>query len=95
MARNFGNSENDRAFQWLTQRDSMQAAMLEEAMRNYAHPVYDPADVGTHLMRALSAPMAKYAGDPTQVDAVLLAVAVIDYSCQQGWDVVEEIGSSS
>jgi len=94
MAGKLGNSENDKAFQWLTQRDSMQAVLLEDAMRNYAHPVYDPADVGTHLMRALSAPMAKYAGDPTQVDAVLLAVAVIDYGCQLGWDVVEEIGSS-
>ena len=95
MTSNFGNSENDKAFQWLTKRDSMQAAMLEDALRNYAHPVYDPADVGTHLMRALSAPMAPYDGDPTKVDAVLLAVAVIDYGCQQGWDVVEEIGTSS
>ena len=95
MTGHFGNSENDRAFKWLTQRDSIQAALLEDAMRNYTHPVYDPADVGTHLMRALSAPMDPYDGDPTKVDVVLLAVAVIDYGCQQGWDVVEEIGTSS
>lgn len=94
MAKNFGNSENDRAFQWLTKPDSIQVVLLEDAMRNYAHPVYDPADVGTHLMRALSAPMARYAGDPTKVDPVVLAVAVIDYGCRHGWDVVQEIGTS-
>ena len=54
----------------------------------------DPAEVGTHLMRALSAPMAEFAGDPTKVDAVLLAVAVIDYACQRAWDVVQEIDTS-
>ena len=95
MASKFSNAENDRAFDWLTERDSIQAAQLEHALRNYAHPVYEPADVGDHLMRALSAPMAQYPGDPAQVDVVVLAVAVINYGCAQGWDIVHEIGTSS
>lgn len=95
MARAHDNSANEKAVWWLTQPDSMQVAQLEHAMRNYAYPVYDPADVATHLMRALSAPMAQYTGDLTRVDAAALAVTVINYACQQGWDIVEEIGMST
>jgi hypothetical protein len=88
----FKNSENDRAFRWLTARGSMQGAQLENAIRNYAHPVYDPADVGQHLLKALSQPMAGYTGDATKVDILPLAVAVISHGILMGWDVVVETG---
>lgn len=88
----FSNPENNRAFSWLTTPDSMQAAQLEHAMRNYEHPVYDPADVGQHLLKALSMPMAGYTGDASKVDSLPLAIAVISHSSAMGWDVVEEIG---
>lgn len=91
MTDQFNNPENDRAFRWLTTPASMQAARLEQAMRNYEHPVYDPADVGKHLLRALSLPMAGYTGDATKVDAIPLAIAIISHSCSMGWDIVEEI----
>ncbi len=88
----FKNSENDRALQWLTTAGSMQAVQLENAMRNYEHPVYDPVDVGRHLMKALSLPMAGYGGDASKVNMLPLAVAVISYAITEGWDVVEEAG---
>lgn len=88
----FKNSENDRAFEWLTTAGSMQVVQLENAMRNYEYPVYDPADVGRHLLKALSLPMAGYHGDASKVDVLPLAVAVISHTIAQGWDVVEEIG---
>ena len=92
-ARNqFKNSETGRAFEWLTTAGSMQVVQLENAMRNYEYPVYDPADVGRHLLKALSAPMAGYGGDASKVDVLPLAVAVISHAITQGWDVVEEIG---
>lgn len=87
----FNNPENDKAFRWLTTPASMQAAQLEHAMRNYEFPVYDPADVGKHLLRALALPMAGYTGDVSKVDAVPLGVAVISYGNALGWDVVEEL----
>ncbi len=87
----FNNPENDRALRWLTTPASMQAAQLEHAMRNYDHPVYDPADVGQHLLRALSLPMAGYTGDASKVDPVTLGVAVISHANAMGWDVVVEI----
>lgn len=70
----------------------MQAAQLEHAMRNYDQPVYDPADVGQHLLKALSMPMAGYVGDATKVDVIPLAVAIISHASAMGWDIVEEIG---
>ena len=85
-------SENDRAFHWLTAAGSMQAAQLEKAMRTYGHPVYDPADIGRHLMKALSLPMAGYGGDASNVDMLPLAVTVISHAIAEGWDVVEETG---
>ncbi len=88
----FNNAENERAFNWLTAPGSMQAAQLENAMRNYQHPVYDPADVAQHLMKALAAPMAGYPGDVTKVDKLPLAVAVISHGILMTWDVVVEIG---
>ena len=88
----FNNPENERAFLWLTTSGSMQAAQLEHAMKNYEHPVYDPDDVGQHLLRALSAPMAGYTGDASKVDAITLGVAIISHASAMGWDVVEEIG---
>ena len=88
----FQNPENDRAFRWLTAAGSMQAAHLEDAMRSYGHPVYDPVDVARHLLRALSAPMASYEGDESRVDVLVLAIAVITHAIAQGWDVVEEAG---
>ena len=88
----FNNSENDRAFQWLTTAGSMQVAQLEEAMRHYEYPVYDPVDVGRHLMKALSMPMAGYGGDASKVAMLPLAVTVISHAIAEGWDVVEELG---
>ena len=86
------NSENDRAFKWLTAPDSMQASQLEIAMRNYEHPVYDPADVGQHLFKALSLPMAGFPGDASKVDVLPLAIAVISHGIAMRWDVVKEVG---
>ena len=88
----FENPENDRAFEWLTMPGSMQAAQLENAMRNYEHPVYDPADVGRHLLRALSLPMAGYTNDASKVDVVPLAIDVISHAIALRWDVVVENG---
>lgn len=88
----FKNSENRRAFEWLTAAGSMQVVQLENAMRNYEHPVYDPVDVGRHLPKALSLPMAGYHGDASKVDMFPLAVAVISHAITLRWDVVEEIG---
>lgn len=87
----FNNPENAKAFRWLTTPASMQAAQLEHAMRNYEHPVYDPSDVGQHLLRALSLPMAGYTGDASKVDPVTLGVAVIAHGNTLGWDVVVEL----
>jgi hypothetical protein len=92
MANQFNNVENNRAFRWLTTPGSMQAAQLEHALRNYEDPVYDPSDVGQHLMKALSMPMAGYPGDASKVDALPLAIAMISHASSMGWDVVEEIG---
>ena len=92
MPNQFKNPENDKAFRWLTTAGSMQAAQLENAMRNYQHPVYDPIDVGQHLLRELSRPLAGYTGDASKVDVVPLAIAVISHALVMGWDVVEEIG---
>lgn len=92
MPKQFDNPENDRAFDWLTATGSMQAAQLENALRNYEYPVYDPIDVGQHLLRALSMPMAGYAGDASMVDAIPLAVGMICHASAKGWDVVEELG---
>ena len=91
-ANHFSNPETEKAYRWLTISGSMQAAQLEHAMRNYEHPVYDPADVGQHLLKALSLPMAGYTGDASKVDVVPLAIAVISHALAMGWDVVEEIG---
>jgi len=88
----FSNSENKKAFRWLTISGSIQAAQLEHAMRNYEHPVYDPADVGQHLLRALSLPMAGFTGDASKVDVLPLALAVISHGMDMGWDVVKEVG---
>ncbi len=88
----FTSSENNRAFQWLTAPGSMQAVQLENALRNYEHPVYDPVDVGRHLMKALSMPMAGYSGDASKVDMLPLAITLISHAIDEGWDVVEEIG---
>ncbi len=90
----FDNVENDRAFKWLTAPGSMQLAQLENAMRNYAYPVYDPADVGQHLMKALSMPMAGYPGDASKVDPVCVGIAIISHASALGWDVVKEIGQT-
>lgn len=92
MPNQFNNAENERAFRWLTTAGSMQAAQLENAMRNYEHPVYDPADVGQHLLKALSMPMAGYTGDASKVDAIPLAISMISHASTMGWDIVEEIG---
>ncbi len=91
----FNNLENDKAFRWLTTAGSMQAGQLEHAMRNYRYPVYDPADVGQHLMKALAMPMAGYPGDASKVDPVTLAVAMITYASALGWDVVVELGPAN
>ena len=88
----FSNVENDRAFQWLTAPRTMPAGQLENAMRNYAHPVYDPVDVGHHVMKALSLPMAGYPGDASKIDILPLATAMISHAITMRWDVVEEIG---
>ncbi len=88
----FNNAENAKAFQWLTTPSSIQAVQLELAMRNYDQPVYNPADVGQHLLKALSAPMAGYPGEASKVDAIPLAIAVISHASAMGWDIVEEIG---
>ena len=92
MPHRFNNPENDRAFRWLTTTGSMQAAQLEHAMRNYEHPVYIPADVGQHLLKVLSLPMAGYPGDASKVDAIPLAVAMISHASVMGWDIVKEVG---
>lgn len=88
----FKNTENDRAFQWLTTPGSMQAAQLESAMRNYEHPVYDPTDVGQHLMKVLSMPMAGYNGVASNVDIIPLAISIISHGNTMGWNIVVEVG---
>ena len=88
----FNNSENDRAFYWLTAPGSMQAVQLESAMRNYNHPMYDPADVGQHLMKALSMPMAGYSGVASNIDIIPLAITIISHGNTLGWNIVEEVG---
>ena len=91
--RQFKNPENNRAFQWLTVRGSLQAVQLETAMRNYEHPVYDPVDVGQHLLEVLLLPMeGGYTGDSSKVDILPLAFGVISHAIAMRWDVVEEIG---
>lgn len=92
MPEQFNNRETEEAFSWLTTPGSMQAAQLEHAMRDYEHPVYDPADVGQHLLKALSLPMAGYTGDASKVDVLPLAVAVISHAIAKGWDVIVEVG---
>lgn len=86
----FGDQDTEDAFGWLTETDSLQAEMLESAMRNYADPVYDPSDVAKHLLRALSAPMAGFKGNTAKVNMMTLAVAIIDYAINNTWDVVIE-----
>ena len=88
----FADQATGEAFEWLTEPGSVQVGMLEDAMRNYQHPVYDPVDVGRHLLKALMLPMAGYTGDTSKVDALSLAVAIISHAIEQGWDVVEEVG---
>lgn len=89
----FADQATGDAFQWLTEPGSVQAGMLEDAMRNYGDPVYDPSDVGKHLGRALNAPMAGYKGDASKVQMMVLAIAVIDHAATNGWDIVSETGS--
>ena len=87
----FADQATGEAFEWLTEPGSVQVGMLEDAMRNYGAPVYDPSDVGKHLERALNAPMAGYKGD-TKVQMMVLAIAVIDHAATKGWDIVSEAG---
>ena len=86
----FADQATGEAFQWLTEPGSMQVGMLEDAMRNYDDPVYDPSDVGKHLERVLNAPMAGYKGDASKVQIIVLAVAIIDHATSNGWDIVSE-----
>lgn len=88
----FSDRETGEAFQWLTEPDSIQVRMLEDAMRNYNDPAYDPADVAAHLARALRAPLGGYKGDASKVQMIPLAVAVIDHTVTNGWDIVIEAG---
>ncbi len=85
------NPNQDAALLWLTAPGSAQAARLEDAMRNYALPVYDPVDVARRLMMALSMPAAGFGGDASQVDSIALAIAIIGHASEMGWDIVEEI----
>ncbi len=91
MPSEYNKSPNDVAFEWLTTPGSIQAAQLESAMRHYDKPVYEPEDVGGHLLKALSMPMAGFTEDTTKLDMPSLAIAVITYASTMGWDVVEEI----
>lgn len=89
----FKNPENNRAFQWLTAPRSNQAVELENAMRNYEHPVYDPEDVGQHLLKSLLlSTEGGYTGDSSKIDILPLAFAVISHAIAMRWDVVEETG---
>ena len=63
-------------------------------MRHYEHPVYDPVDVGRHLFKALSMPMAGYSGDAAKIDMLSLAVDVISHAIAMRWDVVVEMGQT-
>ncbi len=92
MSSEYNKSSNDIAFEWLTEPGSVQAAQLELAMRHYDKPVYEPEDVGAHLLKALSMPMAGFTHGTTKIDIASLAIAVITYASTMGWDVVEEIG---
>jgi len=85
------NPHQEAALLWLTAPGSAQESRLEDAMRNYALPVYDPVDVARRLMMALSMPAAGFKGDVTQIDAIALAIAVIGHASDMGWDIVEEI----
>lgn len=89
----FADQATGEAFQWLTLSGSIQVKMLEDAMRNYSQPVYEPADIGKHLTRALSAPMGGFSGDVSKVQMIVLAIAVIDYASTQGWNIVCEPGT--
>ncbi len=88
----FADQATGEAFEWLTEPDSVQVGMLEGAMRNYDDPVYDPANVGKHLGRALNAPMAGFKGNASKVQMMVLAIAVIDHATANGWDIVSEAG---
>lgn len=92
MPSEYNKSANDIAFEWLTEPGSMQAAQLESAMRHYAKPVYEPEDVGEHLLKALSMPMAGFTHSTTKLDVISLAIAIITYTSTMGWDIVEEVG---
>ncbi len=86
----FSDHETRIAYEWLTKPYSIQVRMLESAMRNYNDPVYDPSNVGKHLVKALQSPMGGYTGDVFKVKIIVLAIAIIDHSKLKGWDVVKE-----
>lgn len=92
MTERFADQATGEAFEWLTLPGSMQVKMLEDAMRNYNQPTYDPADVGKHLSRALSAPMGGFTGDVSRVQMIVLAISIIDHASISGWNVVCEPG---
>lgn len=91
MSHATNNPHQDAALLWLTAPGSSQASRLEDTMRHYGLPVYDPVDVARRLMMDLSASPTGFGGDPSQVDAVALAIAIIGHASEMGWDVVEEM----
>lgn len=88
-----GDISTIEAFEWLILPDSPQAEMLENAMRNYDAPAYDPADVGKHLEKALTAPVDGFMGDLSKVQMTTLAIAIISHAVVSGWDTVPEPGA--
>lgn len=86
----FADQVTGEAFQWLTEPGSIQVGILEDAMRNYGDPVYDPSDVAKHLERAINAPMAGFKGDASKIQMIVLAIAIIDHAASNGWDIVSE-----
>ena len=89
-ARWWPSAETERAFVWLTAPNSRQVNRLEEAMRSYVFPVYDPTDVGQHLMRVLMLPLCPLRHECARVDPMNLGHAVIEFAVGMGWDVVSE-----
>jgi hypothetical protein len=89
-ARRWKTPETEAAFRWLTLAGSVQHGRLEQAMRHYSLPAYDVVDVGRHLLRALSRPMADFGGEVSRVDMLTLSHAVIEYAVAHEWDVVAE-----
>jgi len=86
----FLNGQTRDAFDWLTQPESLQAKMLEKAMRNYNDPVYSVSLIAKHLMKAFESDIFGYKGDTSEIKFTILAITIYRYTRLHGWDIVPE-----